>query len=187
MRQKGLSLGKVAGFCGVTRKTILRWVKEGMIDSFVLPSGHHRVLPSIVIKFLQQHGMPVPEELKGLEKPRVLLAEDDEDIRRLVRRTLGEEYYITEVSNGIEACLSMGQNPPDLLILDIKMPKMDGVDVCREVRRDPVLSSMGILIISAYLDDEVEEQIDGLIDGCLAKPFTNLQLVDMCEKILDAK
>jgi excisionase family DNA binding protein len=183
-QQKGLSLGKVAEYCGVTRKTILRWVKEGMMPSFVLPSGHHRVQPKDVAAFLRQHGMPVPEELGDGDRPRVLVVDDEEDVRRLICRVLRDEFRTIEARNGIEACIQMGHNPPEVLLLDIRMPKMDGIDVCREVRKDDRLRQMKILVVSAHLSDEVLEQITELVDGILHKPFTPKQIKDMCREAM---
>lgn len=184
-QQKGLSLGKVAEFCGVTRKTILRWVKEGMIPSFVLPSGHHRILPSDVAAFLRQHGMPVPEELETRHRAKVLVVDDEEDVRQLVCRILSHDYKTAEAKNGIEACIQLGHNPPDILILDIRMPKMDGIEVCREVRKDARLAGVRILVVSAHLSETVLRQIDEFIDGYLTKPFNPADLLEMCTAVLE--
>ncbi|MHC4870385.1 MAG: response regulator [Planctomycetota bacterium] len=185
IHQKGLSLGKVGNYCGVTRKTILRWIKEGMMDSFVLPSGHHRVMPKTVAEFLHKHGMPVPENLLiNDEKPTVLVVDDEEDVRRFIIKIIQDKYNIREAKNGIEACLSLGKKPYDLLILDIKMPKMDGIDLCREVKRDENLKKMKIMVVSAYLNDSVNSKLEGLIDYSLAKPFNTEDLLINCEKLL---
>jgi len=182
-QQKGLSLGKVAEYCGVTRKTILRWVKEGMLPSFVLPSGHHRVRPEDVAVFLRQHGMPVPDGLGAGSSPSVLVVDDDDDVRQLICRILQKEYRTSEARNGIEACLMLGHNPPDILLLDIRMPKMDGVDVCREVRKDDRLAGVRVLVVSAHLDDSVHRQLEGLVDGCLEKPFNPDELLRLCSEL----
>lgn len=183
--QKGLSLGKVGTYCGVTRKTILRWIKEGMLESFVLPSGHHRVMPKTVAEFLHRHGMPVPEALVVNEdKPRILVTDDEEDVRRFICKTLADKYNIEVAKNGIEACISLGKNIPDLLILDIRMPKMDGSDLCREVRRDENLKNIKMLVVSAYLSESINKQIEDLVDKSLAKPFTSDDLLTACESLL---
>jgi CheY-like chemotaxis protein len=183
-QQKGLSLGKVAEYCGVTRKTILRWAKEGLMPSFVLPSGHHRVQPKDVAVFLRQHGMPVPDGLGEDDRPSVLVVDDDEDVRRLVCRILRDDYNTREAWNGIEACLQLGHEPPDLLLLDIRMPKMDGIDVCREVRKDPRLKKMRILVVSAHLSDEVGAQLEGSVDGIVSKPFSPEELKAACDEAM---
>jgi CheY-like chemotaxis protein len=154
-----------------------------MIPSFVLPSGHHRVQPEDVAAFLRQHGMPVPDGLGTGSVPSVLVVDDDDDVRQLICRILGREYRTSEARNGIEACLMLGHNPPDILLLDIRMPKMDGVDVCREVRKDRRLAGMRTIVVSAHLDDTVRRQIDGLVDGYIEKPFSPEELQRICREM----
>lgn len=176
----GLSLGKVATYCGVTRKTILRWVNDNLIQSYVLPSGHHRVEPEEVVRFLNAHDMPVPAELGSPGGKRALVCEDDEQIRRVIRDVLKKHFTVTEASNGIEACIRLGESPPDLLVLDIRMPKMDGVAVCRQISSDPRFARTRIVIVSAYLDETTKEDLAPLIHGFVQKPFSPRELSETC-------
>ncbi|MHC4885437.1 MAG: response regulator [Planctomycetota bacterium] len=179
---RGLSLGKVAELCGVTRKTILRWVKEGMLPSFVLPSGHHRVLPKDIELSLRQHGMPVPNGLAGKRKPSVIVADNDADARLLISRLLSDEFEVSEVCNGIETCIALGQNRPDILVLDIRMPKMNGVEVCQAIRQDSHLAGVKIIAISAHLADETYDEISTLADMVIPKPIDTALLVGKCRE-----
>ena len=133
-QEKGYSLGKVAKYCGVTRKTILRWVQEGIIDSFSLPSGHNRVPESALIKFLEKNNIPIPEELTGKSKKTVLVVDDDQNIRKIIVDLFKPHFSVTEASNGVDACISIGANPPDIIFLDNLMPHMDGLQVCRQLK-----------------------------------------------------
>ncbi|MBN2713991.1 MAG: response regulator [Planctomycetes bacterium] len=164
----------------MTRKTILRWVQEGLLKSFALPSGHNRIEPEEVTRFLKQHNMPVPAELGGEKRRSLLICEDEMQIRRVMSDLLKKHFDITEAENGVEACIKLGQKQPDIMTLDIRMPKMDGLALCRQIRSDPNLRHMKIIIVSAHIDRDHEEEITELSDAIIRKPFSPAELVRAC-------
>ncbi len=175
---KGFSLGKVASYCGVTRKTILRWVQDGLIDSFALPSGHHRVTRTALVEFLRSNDMPVPGDLQTREKKSILVVDDDPNIRRIITDLFKPHFLVSEAKNGVEACIAMGANPPDMLFLDNRMPYMDGVEVCRQLRGHEKLKNMKIVIVSAHLNSESYGALMNMADKIIRKPFKPVELVD---------
>lgn len=175
---RGLSLGKVASFCGVTRKTILRWVQDGLMDSFALPSGHHRVTRTALVDFLRSNDMPVPQELDTREKKSIMIVDDDPNIRRIISDLFKPHFNVSEAKNGVEACIAMGANPPDMLFLDNRMPFMDGVEVCRQLRSHEKLKNMKIVIVSAHLNSESYAVLSSMADKVIRKPFKPAELVD---------
>jgi len=114
---------------------------------------------------------------------RVLVVDDEENIRSLVRMYLEREgYRILEAETGDTALESIMQEPPDLVVLDIMLPGMDGFDVCREVRRE---QDVPILMLTAR--DEDIDKIVGLelgADDYLTKPFNPRELVARVKAIL---
>ncbi len=102
--------------------------------------------------------------------PRILVVDDDRRIGNLLRRALTAEGYAVEVvANGVDGIRSVQERPPDLVILDVMMPGLDGVEVCRRVR---AISSLPILMLTAK--DEVRDRIVGLdagADDYVVKPF----------------
>lgn len=175
---KGLSLGKVAAYCGVTRKTILRWVQDGLIDSFSLPSGHHRVTKESLAIFLKKNNMPVPDDLQNTSKKTVLVVDDDPHIRKIIADLFRQHFTVYEAGNGVDACISIGANPPDLLFLDNRMPFMDGVEVCRQLRKHASLKNTKIVIVSAHLDNESHAALMTLADKIIRKPFRPVEIVE---------
>lgn len=176
--REGLSLGKVARHCGVTRKTILRWVNENLLQSFALPSGHHRVPREEVVRFLREHDMPVPEELDVKRTKSVLIVDDDANIRRILVDLFKGHFDVSETANGIEACLAIGAKRPDLLMIDYRMPHMDGLEVIRQIRRNPKLRDMKIIVISAHIEQREQLAFGGLADAIIHKPFKPRQVVE---------
>ncbi len=173
----GYSLGKVAAYCGVTRKTILRWVQEGTIESFSLPSGHNRVPRSALVSFLKSNNMPVPEELQDKTKKSVLVVDDDPNIRKFIVNLFKPHFIVSEASNGVDACIAIGSSTPDIIFLDNLMPHMDGLQVCRQMKEHPKLKNTKVVIISAHLDGGREEMFNELVDKVIKKPFKPAELV----------
>ena len=109
----------------------------------------------------------------------ILVIEDDEIVARTIERSLrNQEFKVTAAASGIEG-LNMARNqPPDLVILDVIMPGMDGYAVCREMRADIKLSDVPVLFLTAKIKDE--DKITGFkvgADDYLSKPFNIDELI----------
>ena len=124
-----------------------------------------------------------------MTKKKVLLIEDDADIRNLVRHNLTREGYdVTGAENGEEGLKLARKSNFDLLILDLMLPGMHGLDVCRAVREDEQLRGAGILIVTAK--DEEADIVTGLelgADDYLVKPFSVRVLIARVRAILRRK
>jgi PAS domain S-box-containing protein len=110
--------------------------------------------------------------------PRVLLADDNADMRDYVARLLGERMQVTAVNNGKEALVSALKEPPDLILSDIMMPVLDGFGLLREVRGNPNLSHIPVILLSARAGEE--SRVDGVSAGAddyLVKPFSAAELL----------
>jgi CheY-like chemotaxis protein len=105
----------------------------------------------------------------------VVIADDDPDIRDLVRIAVGKSGLdlVASVSDGVAALAAIRTHDPDLAILDISMPEMTGVEVCRAVRADPALTDVRILLLTASVDDTARKLgTDAGADHFMAKPFS---------------
>jgi signal transduction histidine kinase len=128
----------------------------------------------------------LPSVLK--RKPlRILVVDDDATIREMLREVLIQRcaYIVEEASNGIEACIRLGSHRPDLLVMDLFMPEMNGVEVCRVIKNDPVLSDMKIMMITGHEGHPLLSDISefGFID-ILYKPFKLEDFVLRVDNIL---
>ena len=116
----------------------------------------------------------------------VLVIEDDEIVARTIERSLrGEEFKITVANSGIEGLKIARKIIPDIVILDVVMPGMDGYTVCREMRADPALQDVPILFLTAKIKDE--DKIAGFnagADDYLSKPFNIDELILRVRAIL---
>ncbi|MCA2000274.1 MAG: response regulator [Chloroflexi bacterium] len=117
---------------------------------------------------------------------RILIAEDEPDIRELVAFTLrfaGHE--VTSTANGEEALHQASQVVPDLIIMDVRMPKMTGYDACRAMKADPTLKDIPVIFLSAKgQDSEIQAGMEAGAEEYLLKPFAPDQLVERVKSIL---
>ena len=116
----------------------------------------------------------------------VLLAEDDADIRFLVTFKLEQAgHQVTGFENGMKALAAARKHPPDLAVLDILMPGMSGLDVCRELRRDPATAAVPVIILTARA--EKADIAAGFAAGAadyIIKPFSPRDLAMRVKAVL---
>ncbi len=120
------------------------------------------------------------------DKPKVLVAEDERDIRELIGFTLRfAGLDVTLTRNGVEAVEQAPQLKPDLIMLDVRMPKMTGYEACRVLKDDPATSGIPVVILSAKgQDGEIQQGKDAGADYYIVKPFAPDKLTERVKDIL---
>jgi signal transduction histidine kinase len=114
--------------------------------------------------------------LRGGE--RILLADDNADMREYVRRLLGASFQVSVASNGEEALALALAEPPDLILSDVMMPELDGFGLLAEIRKRPETSTIPVILLSARAGEESRvEGLDAGADDYLIKPFTARKLL----------
>lgn len=106
-------------------------------------------------------------------KPHLLIVEDNADIRIYLKENLRTDYDVTEAADGIEALEKARETPPDLILSDITMPRMDGIEFCRHIKRDILTSHIPVVLLTARTS--MVYKIDGLETGAddyITKPFS---------------
>ena len=168
---------EIARYCAVTNDGVLKWIKSGKLRAFSTPGGHYRVSAEDFRTFLNKFDMPIDETFfRGSERRRSVLVVDDEpNIREIVRRLLSEmdeDMHIEEASDGYEAGIKIGALQPDLVIMDVMMPRVDGISLCRSIRQNPKTEGVKVLAITAFPEqDNVKKMYDAGADLCLIKPL----------------
>ena len=118
-------------------------------------------------------------------KKRILIADDEAYIRLLVKSTLGKDYIVLEASDGEEAVSVARTQKPDLILMDIMMPKLDGVGACNVLKADTATRMVPIIMVSARgdkLDQEYSREMGA--DGYITKPFSSKTLLDTVNRLL---
>ena len=116
----------------------------------------------------------------------ILVVEDQEDNRQIIRDLLSStDYQITEVVNGEQALAAVAKQRPDLVLMDIQLPIMDGYEATRRIKADPALRSIPIIAITSYaLSGEDEKARSAGCDDYMAKPYSPRQLLSKIRQYL---
>lgn len=177
-----LTTGEVAKHCQVSPVTIFRWIKDGKLPAHTTPGGHYRVGARDLLAFMAAHSIPVDTDLrrKVSNTRRVLVVDDEELIVETVVRNLRRPEWKLEFAtafNGFEAGRQLSVFSPELIVLDLKMPGVDGFEVCRQVKSDPKTQHIRILVVTGFASPEqLQRARDAGADDCLPKPFTGADL-----------
>jgi two-component system, OmpR family, phosphate regulon response regulator PhoB len=122
-----------------------------------------------------------------MPKRRVLLADDDPALRRLIGTTLGsQDFDLLQAVDGEEALYIARQQRPELVLLDVNMPKLDGFEVCRNLKSDPATAAMKIVILTARgADADRARAREAGADEYFIKPFSPVQLLNKVYALLE--
>jgi excisionase family DNA binding protein len=181
-----MSTGEVARRFGVSLPTVKKWIREGRLRAFRTPGGHHRVHEAAFRALAGELGL---EPAPGPPRPpddgaQVLVVDDDPHFLEVVSAALRESlggYKVDTVADGYEALLRLGLARPDVLILDLRMPGLDGLEVCRRIRIDPQLGEIRILAVTGYGDEQTEAAMRAAgADDFVEKP---VGLADLCARV----
>ncbi|MBN2720009.1 MAG: response regulator [Proteobacteria bacterium] len=137
----------VGSFLGVHHNTIKNWIKGKQVVAFQTVGGHYRVPRREVVRLIKNRGLSVPEELQG-PMGLVYVVDDDELIRVAMEDALSDDYEVYAFSSGFEALMQIGRLKPDLLVLDIFMPGIDGFAMIKKLRQDDKLYNLKVIGMS---------------------------------------
>jgi len=170
-----LTTGEIASACQVTIPTVKRWIREGHLVGFRTAGGHYRVTDAELRRF--QTAQRIPAATEG--PPRILIVDDDANLLNVLVEALSLEsgYKVEAAQDGYEGLIKVGTFRPHVLVLDLRMPGLDGFQVCRKVKADPATNPTKILAITAFPEGNVRHRIlEAGADGFLQKP---LQLAEL--------
>ncbi len=165
--------GEVAQICKVSQQTVIRCFDSGRLKGFRVPGSRFRRIPrESLIAFMKSNQIPM-ESLESGRK-RVLVVDDDEAIIEMFSELLERDgrFEVRTATTGYDAGIMTEQFRPDVLLLDFKLPDVNGTVVCRTIRANPNYRHMQIIIISGVADpDEVAELRAAGADDFIRKPF----------------
>ncbi len=171
--------GDVARICQVTKRTVIKWVDSGKLQGYTIPGSKHRRISEAALKsFLRNHQIP---DYARVVRPRVLVVDDDVDLQELLKDALRDQYDVDSVGTALEAASRLPVFQPDLILLDIRLPDVSGLQVCRHFQTYSKSRKVPILTMSAYGSeiDPAEVRRSGA-DAFLPKP---LRMADLRERL----
>jgi two-component system OmpR family response regulator len=160
--RKPVSVGVVAKICRVSKKTVLNWIYRDALKAFTTFGGHYRVWPGDLKKFLVKAGIDVPFNFVDDRQTVFLIVDDDPAYTLLLKEAILAHFASADVittDDGYEALLLMGERRPHIVMLDLKMPKLDGFEVLELLRPRKKDNAMKVVVLSAYLDPETRERL----------------------------
>jgi len=178
---------EISQICGVNPTTVQNWVKGKKLRAFKTPGGHRRIRREDLIAFLKKFDMPIPAELDQ-GPPLIMIVDDESDILDMLEELMNSgdnEVNITKAASGVEALLMIGERKPDLLILDIMMPGMNGYEVCQRLKSGSGTQNIKIVAVSGDHSATVRERIlDAGADLFFAKPLKMSEFRKQCFNLL---
>jgi excisionase family DNA binding protein len=165
--------GEVAQICKVSQQTVIRCFDSGRLKGFRVPGSRFRRIPrESLLAFMKTNQIPMEHLDSG--RRRVLVVDDDEAIVEMFTELLERDgrFQVKTASTGYEAGMLTEQFHPDVMLLDFKLPDINGTAVCRAIRSNPNHEHIRIIAISGVADpDEVEELRAAGADEFIRKPF----------------
>lgn len=130
------STHEAARMCHVHHTTIINWINKGKMPFYSTPGGHRRIKRKDLLDFVEKYDIPRSPELGSIEKKVLLIDDDQQALSELTEALQGEGFALEVASDGFEAGKRIYGKTPDLILLDFKMPGMDGFQVCRSLKKD---------------------------------------------------
>ncbi|MBI5598120.1 MAG: response regulator [Deltaproteobacteria bacterium] len=189
--ERPYTTGEIASMSRVTINAVKKWINAGKLVAFRTPGGHYRVNRSDFKEFILKYRFQIKDELFP-ERRKILITDDEPAIIEFIKGALevrkGKDSYEVETAgDGYDALIKVGSFHPDLLILDIRMPRIDGLEVCRRLKGDDDTRDIKILAVTAYGKEESDNIVAAGADHCLPKPLSVEELNKWVEKLLKAR
>ncbi len=176
---------ETAKLLGVSVRTVQLWVESGVLDAWKTAGGHRRIVAKSVQDYLGDQNQTA--NVVTSSRKRVLVVEDNPTVAKFYQAaidSLQQDIDVIVKQDGFEGLLEIGQSPPDILISDIYMPGMDGLQMIRSLYKSQQLSSNKIIVISGLSDESIAERGGIPSDVVFFKKPVN---VDQLKKLVQEK
>ena len=178
--------GEAAKVCKVSQQTIIRCFDNGQLKGFRVPGSKFRRIPrESLFKFMKDNGIPTDALESG--KRKILLVDDEVEIIEMLSKALDDDgrFEYRVAANGFDAGMMVKEYRPDLIILDVMLPDINGKEVCLRVRQDASLEEVRIICISGMVEEEkIQELKLAGADEFVHKPFDVDVLIEkMCQQL----
>jgi excisionase family DNA binding protein len=181
--------GEAAKICKVSQQTIIRCFDNGQLKGFRVPGSKYRRIPrEQLFMFMRDNGIPTDALETG--KRKVLVVDDDPDLVELIVSVLEDDgrFETRIATNGFEAGMMVKEYRPDLIVLDVMLPDINGKEVCIRVRNDSALDGVKTICISGMVEqDKINELRAAGANDFLQKPFETDILVDRMCRLLEVE
>ena len=179
--------GEAAKICKVSQQTIIRCFDNGSLKGFRVPGSRFRRIPrEQLFSFMKDNGIPTDALESG--KRKILVVDDDEELVELLVDVFERDgrFETRTANNGFGAGMLVKEFRPDLVVLDVMLPDINGKEVCQRVRSDTSLESVKIICISGMVEQDKIADLRAVgADDFMHKPFTVDKLLERACELLD--
>ncbi len=179
--------GEAAKICKVSQQTIIRCFDSGQLKGFRVPGSRFRRIPrDQLYNFMRENGIPTDALESG--KRKALIVDDDVDLVELLVDAFERDgrFELRTANNGFDAGMLVKEFHPDIVVLDIMLPDINGKEVCQRVRMDKTMEDVKILCISGMIEqDKVADLMACGANEFMQKPFSVEALVEKACAMLD--
>lgn len=164
---------EVASLLMVSPITVRQWAAKGLLKAELTLGGHRRFMRHEIERFARDNGLSLQRKSAdaGL---RLLIVDDDAQLVKLVTEMLDDRPNLTIATavDGFDAGIKVQQFEPDAMLIDLMMPGLDGFEVCRRLKADPVTRGIRVIAMTGFPSPEnTAKALDAGAERCLAKPF----------------
>jgi len=188
INKKFYTTGDIAEFFGVSRIAAYKWVKKGKIEAFRIPGGRYKIERKSLLEFAKKSGLKA-NILEKDKEYKILIVDDEELITQSIKTFLESKYptfYINIASDGFEAGRLITKTVPDIIILDLFLPGVNGFQLCRKIKSDENTKHIKIIAITGYPTEENVAKIKECgADAVLGKPFEMDELEKNIKKLIE--
>ncbi|MDD5613748.1 MAG: response regulator [Candidatus Omnitrophica bacterium] len=185
MNNQVFSTYQVAKLCNVHHTTVINWVNEGALKAYTTVGGHRRIEKINLVKFMKEHNMPIPESMEKRRKLVLIVDDDVETVEEYSDALAGLGFDLDYALDGFEAGMKVYRGKPDAIILDFKMPGMDGFQVCEILSRDDETKDTPIIAVTVLSSEKEIKRIKNCgVKDYLPKPVDMDRLVAILKKLL---
>jgi excisionase family DNA binding protein len=184
-----LTLGQAATYLGVAQSTVRKWSDSGRLPAFYTPGGHRRSRRGDLDAFLAGSRGTAPGGGGGGGgggQALVLIVDDDAQLREFVRVNLEMDgYAVREAGSAADGLAALEEEPPDLVLLDVMMPEVDGFEMLRTMQEQHGLGSVPVIMFSGKVDEETAGRAEREgVQAFIGKPFDPQQLIESTKQLL---
>ena len=179
--------GEAAKICKVSQQTIIRCFDNGSLKGFRVPGSRFRRIPrDHLYSFMKENGIPTDALESG--KRKVLIVDDDVDLVELMVDAFARDgrFDIKTANNGFDAGMQVREFRPDVVVLDVMLPDINGKEVCQRVRSDDTMKSLKIICISGMVEqDKIQDLLMAGANDFMNKPFDVEKLLERSCQMLE--
>jgi excisionase family DNA binding protein len=180
-----LTTHQAARLCNVHHTTVINWINEGKLKSYATPGGHRRINENNLISFMKKYQIPIPEKLLSKKKVILIVDDDIEFLNELKVALASKSFKLDFASNGFEAGRKIYTKKPSLILLDFKIPGLDGFEVCKILHMYEETSNIPIFAVTVLNSKKEIKKIKSCgVKEYIPKPVDMEKLINAVKGIL---